>query len=167
MEPFDLKNQQYQLIGNGEQMQLIRQACELTERLHAGQWFALEDILPRKKEFNIHRLEFLFRNHIEPYLDTTKYHFPRDYGDIMNVIRYRLAYDRRPEGDITVDFKTPHKFGKYPLMQIKNITPKTARTLGDIDNEIDRLEQRIKVLQEERREFINRRDLNKKDNRND
>lgn len=34
--------------------------------------------------------------------------------------------------------------------------------LGDIDNEIDRLEQRIKALQEERREFINRRDLNKK-----
>lgn len=47
--------------------------------------------------------------------------FERNVGDIMNVIRHRLSWDKYPEGGKTVNFHEPMKFGEEPLTEIKRI----------------------------------------------
>jgi hypothetical protein len=39
--------------------------------------------------------------------------------DVRQVIRHKLALDRKPEGGMGVDFDTPHQTGKEPLAAIK------------------------------------------------
>ena len=41
--------------------------------------------------------------------------------DILRVIRHRLAWDRKPEGDFTVDFDQPFSASKHPLPIIKKV----------------------------------------------
>jgi hypothetical protein len=40
--------------------------------------------------------------------------------DIQQVVRHRLAWDRNPKGDITVDFDNALKTSKEPLPQIES-----------------------------------------------
>lgn len=116
--------QLYQLTLTGKQARYIQQACEVYERLHAGQWFALEDILPFKKGHYFWEIEPIFKNLIEQHLDTEKFYFERISGDIMNVIRHRLSWDRYPSGGITVNFDTPIQFGSEPLAKIEKVAEK-------------------------------------------
>lgn len=111
----------YQLTLTKKQAQTIQAACELYERLHAGQWFALEDILPLKEGIYWHNLEPLFKNMIEPYCDANKMRFERVAGDIMQVIRHHLAWEDRPEGGDTVNFRIPVQLGNEPLAKMENI----------------------------------------------
>lgn len=112
-------NSTYTLTANGRQMKYIQDACELYERLHAGQWFALENILPLKEGHYWHEVKALLKTHIEPLIDKEKLHFERNTGDIMNVIRHHLAWDFNPDGGFTVDYQKPFKMGNYPLPQIQ------------------------------------------------
>lgn len=111
----------YQLTLTKKQAQTVQAACELYERLHAGQWFALEDILPLKEGIYWHDLEPYFKNVIEPYCDTDKMKFERVAGDIMRVIRHHLAWEEHPEGGSTVKFGTPIQLGSEPLAKMENI----------------------------------------------
>ena len=41
--------------------------------------------------------------------------------DLHQVIRYRLAWDENPKGDITVDFGKPLKYSNYELAKMEKI----------------------------------------------
>jgi len=116
-----LHRPKYQLTLTEKQARIVRDACELYERLHAGQWHAMKHLIPIKKEFNWAILEERFRLFIQPYCDTTKMKFERNAGDIYHVIRHRISWDRCPEGGFTVDFYKPMKFGDEPLPEIKRV----------------------------------------------
>ncbi|WP_311419029.1 hypothetical protein [Haemophilus parahaemolyticus] len=111
----------YQLTLTEKQAQIVQDACELYERLHAGQWFALEPYLKLKPDHYFWQVENCFHYFIEPYLELDKMNFERNAGDIMNVIRHRLSWDKYPEGGKTVNFREPMKFGEEPLPEIKRI----------------------------------------------
>lgn len=110
----------YQLTLTGKQAQILQDACELYERLHAGQWFALERILPIK-DHDLPTFEQRMQLMIEPMLDLDKLYFERISGDIMNVIRHRLSWDRFPEGGWTVNFDKPLQFSSEPLATMERI----------------------------------------------
>ena len=111
----------YQLTLTEKQARIVRDACELYERLHAGQWHAMKHIIPIKKEFNWAILEERFRIFIQPYCDTTKIKFERNAGDSKQVLRHRLAWDRNPEGGDDYKFRKPYIEGTEPPAQIKRI----------------------------------------------
>lgn len=111
----------YTLTINGKQAQIIKEACELYERLHAGQWFALDNILPLKEGVYPYMFEEAMKEHIEPLINADKLQFERVSGDIMQVLRHRLSWDREPQGGSTVSFQTPMRFGSEPLPIIEKV----------------------------------------------
>lgn len=111
----------YQLTITKKQAKTIQAACELYERLHAGQWFALEYVLPYKDEVDLYELERAIGALIEPHCDTDKMNFERISGDIMQVIRHHLAWEEHPEGGDTVSFGTPIQLGSEPLAKIVTV----------------------------------------------
>lgn len=109
----------YELTITGKQAETLQRACELYERLHAGQWFALEDILPFKEGVHPTEFERAMKEYIEPLIDTDKLFFERVSGDLMSVIRHRLSWDREPQGGSTVAFQAPMQLGSEPLAVIE------------------------------------------------
>lgn len=111
----------YQLTLTEKQARIVRDACELYERLHAGQWFALEPYLKLKPDHYFWQVENCFHYFIEPYLELDKMNFERNAGDIKQVLRHRLAWDRNPEGGDDYKFRKPYIEGTEPPAQIKRI----------------------------------------------
>lgn len=57
----------YRLTLTEKQAQIVQDACELYERLHAGQWFALEPCLKFRKDCYFWMVEDNFKRFVEPY----------------------------------------------------------------------------------------------------
>ena len=49
--------------------------------------------------------------------------------DLHQVIRHQLAWDQKPEGDITVDFDTPVKFSRQALATISKESSDNTRRM--------------------------------------
>jgi hypothetical protein len=122
----------YNLTLNDHQAQVLIQALDLFSRIGIGQF---EEVLqvydPNAK------LALKERERIRAGLNIAKteaghpsngsygIHHPKvddDFRvayDLQQVIRHRLAWDRKPEGDITVPFDKPMQIGQEPLAKIE------------------------------------------------
>lgn len=124
-----VESQTYRLTLTGKQARYIQQACDLYERIHAGQWFAISELLPCKKGVYVWEIERALREFVEPLIDKDKLKFERIGGDISRVIRHRLAWDIEPQGGSGVNFSKPFEMSGEPLPhfeQVKHAEPATA-----------------------------------------
>lgn len=113
--------QRYRLTVTGKQARYIQEACDLYERLHAGQWWHLANTLPLKHNVDQWTFSDLMHNLIEPMLNKNDMRFERISGDIGRVIRHRLSWDIEPQGGITVNFNEPFAMSDEPLATIEQI----------------------------------------------
>lgn len=124
----------YQLTVSGEQADLINRALEFYERVGGlGQFeVAVEPWLFR---CDANKLEAARRALDQVKLHLTGFGYGASYGiyspevpdehrvayDLQQVIRYRLAWDRTPEGGLGVWFSEPYQTSQVPLAKIEQI----------------------------------------------
>ena len=116
-----IEKQTYRLTLTGKQAFYIQKACELYERIHAGQWFAISELLPCKKDVYEWEVERALKTFVEPLINKDKLKFERISGDISRVIRHRLAWDIEPQGGITVNFSKPFEMSGEPLPKFEQV----------------------------------------------
>lgn len=123
----------YNLQVNEEQLAMIQKALDLYSRLGIGQVEELAN--PFTSPYPIvseKGKEILkeFKKEVFPELDSGAYYsiFSKEAPenakigyDLIQVIRNFLAYERKPEGGITVDFDTPMQTSEQPLSKIERI----------------------------------------------
>lgn len=125
-------DQLYTITLTGKQALMFADACELVGRLGIGQWREALRHMPLIDNIRTYALEE------ELYPIISKYFPPDlpkngsygvsndksvplsdDYLHMNRIIRHRLAWDRKPEGDIFVEFDTPRPFGKETQPDIR------------------------------------------------
>lgn len=124
----------YQLSLTEKQAQVIINALDLYSRIGMGQLEEIAHILrssPNANPDKILAVEALAREaadcwmgHVGGYngISSDKVHDVfRIAWDLQQVIRYRLAWDRHPEGGIQVVFDEPLKSSKEPFAVIKKV----------------------------------------------
>jgi hypothetical protein len=118
----------YTLTLNEKQAQILVSALDLYSRIGIGQFEEVLQVYDRDL-----KLDHDQRERIRKALNVAKgeaghpsngsygIHNPEVRGefrtayDIQQVVRNRLAWDRKPQGDITVDFDKPDRIGTEPL----------------------------------------------------
>lgn len=121
----------YNLTLNEKQAEILIAALDLYSRIGIGQF---EDVL-NVYDRNL-KLDYEVREQLRRDLNKAKIaagHPPNgSYGihnpevrdefrtafDIQQVVRHRIAWDRKPEGGIQVNFDTPRQIGTEPLAEI-------------------------------------------------
>lgn len=106
----------YILTVTDEQLSFIRDATELLSRITSGQVYEVLEYAPIDPNKYSEARGALLRA-LRPFEDKT---FQRSIigsgcWDIYQVARYRLAWDRKPEGGFTVAFDEPFQTSQYPL----------------------------------------------------
>lgn len=126
-------DQQYTITLTGKQARMIANACDLVARLGLGQWREALPYLPLKDRIGTYAAEKSVWPSLRPFLDedlqvpNTNYGvgsdksvpLSDDYRMIDRIIAHRLAWDKKPEGDIFLDFYPPTRFGKETQPDIR------------------------------------------------
>lgn len=153
----------YLLSLNAEQAQTTVNALDFYARILAGQLDELGFIFRIKrahKEIDFEKLNSLVKELKEtvfPELNQNSSSHNNDVEcwrafDVKQTIRHTLAWDRDPDGGITVDFDEPMKFGDQQLpvmLKIKN---------GEIDRVKDQLNKRY-YLTDQWQQLFNTSDI--------
>lgn len=121
----------YQLLLTERQAQVITDALDLYARIGSGQLEEISHILrlnPGPAHEKIEAVSRLTREAASCWMGHAGGHHGissdkihdcfRIAYDLQQVIRYRLAWDRHPEGGIQVHFDEPMKYSQEPLASI-------------------------------------------------
>lgn len=136
--------QQYCLTISEEQADIISRALDLYERVGGlGQIEVVAEPWIFRRDANA--LELARRALDQAKLYLTGFEYGASYGiysegvpdeyrvayDLQQVIRYRLAWDKTPEGGIGVWFDKPHRTGKVSLAKIEHVPVRDVVEMGD------------------------------------
>ena len=152
--------QRYTLEVSAEQAQLLVQALDHYSRTGIGQFEDVINVYDHDYRMSLHKKEELraalnLAKGIAEHLASGSYGIRnpkvadkfRQAYDIQQVIRNRLAFDRKPEGDITVDFDEPRQISSVPLPTIRRLpteaelNPRCPECGGDLGGtDLGRLE---------------------------
>lgn len=152
--------QRYTLEMSAEQARLLVQALDHYSRIGSGQFENVVDVYDHDYRMSLHKKEDL-RDALNlakgvvghPANGSHGIHNPnvndcfRQAYDIQQVIRNRLAFDRKPEGGIQVDFDEPRQISTVPLPTIRRLPteaepdPRCPECQGDLGGtDLGRLE---------------------------
>ncbi len=124
-------NKKYEISLNAEQADLLVKALDLFTRIGLGQFEAVLEAYDRDLKLPLEKRELITSG-----LNTAKlaaghpvngsfginnpamHEKFRDTWDICQVVRHRLAWDRKPEGGPQVWFDRPYRAGALPLITI-------------------------------------------------
>jgi hypothetical protein len=125
----------YTLTVNELQLQQINNACDLVSRLYMGQWDTIlelfrvhsiseaYDSIDMRDKLNALAMECGLRPSLNGYngiLSDEVDDKARILWDLNQVIRYRLAWDRSPQGGLGVNFDKPfHSCKDVPLAKVE------------------------------------------------
>lgn len=123
---------QYTLTMDAEQARILVLALDLYSRIGIGQFEEITRVYETNGDLSIEKEEdlkvYLLKAKAvagHPVNGSYGIHNPhvsdkfRVAWDIQQVVRHRLAYDARPEGNpMSVHFDTPHQCGTVPLATI-------------------------------------------------
>ncbi len=126
-------NKQYTLTLNQTQADLVVKALDLFSRIGLGQFETLLEVYDTECRLELEQRELL-RSSLNLAKQTVGHPVNGSFGinnpllperfrdawDICQVVRHRLAWDRKPEGGIQVWFDNPYFTGKLPPITIKN-----------------------------------------------
>ena len=131
----------YTLTCSAEQAALLVRALDLYSRIGIGQFEEILNVYDAQHTMEVSlrqdaRLAINEAKALAGHPDSGSYgiHSPevrdefRAAFDLQRVIRHRLAFDRKPEGDIMVDFDTPYQISKTPLATITSSQCLTEET---------------------------------------
>ncbi len=107
----------YTRIGIGQFEEILRVYDPLSETWGSGHKFALEFIKEIKAQAG-HPMNGSHGIHNPKVRDDFRVAY-----DVQQVIRNRIAFDKNPEGGMTVDFDTPRAISQLPLPTIKSEMP--------------------------------------------
>ncbi len=119
----------YTLKISEEQARILANACEFVARIHMGQLDPVADQVMSHESADIPALRDQLRG-LQPlitgmsrnaYLSISSdklSDFPRIAWELHQVIRHRLAWDRKPDGGFQVYFDKPHLLTDHPLAEI-------------------------------------------------
>ena len=118
----------YTLELSAEHLQVINSALELFFRCGMGQYDHILDLPDHWDKRNDLAAEVLDQLHViltkkapNAYSSITSSEISDSYrvaNDIYQVIRHKLSWDKNPKGGMTVNYDTPMKWGKSPLIKI-------------------------------------------------
>lgn len=136
----DRGGQYYEITGTARDFRVLSTVCDSYTRVRLGQLgYAIEG-LPQQWSGGLKWLHEL-RHLCESYNDATvgvssgsslgighKDASPKKEVacDLHQAIRYRLAWDRTPEGGMTVDFGTPMHYSGVPMPLLEAVPPGVA-----------------------------------------
>lgn len=127
-KPLELQlSKTYQITLNERQIRLVSAALDFFSRIRAGQLSEVTHIL-RGDYDHVEAGLYLdkVKKIIFPDLASNEHHKGRDEDsqiayEMHGIIRQFLAFEREPEGGYTVDFDSPLKVSKEPLLTVKRI----------------------------------------------
>lgn len=108
----------YTIEVDESQAKTLVRACELFARINMGQLDVISEEFPdhMHQDFLRHQLKTL---PVKPVAIHEGSDHARISWDLYQTIRYRLAWDKNPEGGHTVDFSPPIKYGNSELAKIR------------------------------------------------
>lgn len=123
---------EYELSLTKEQVEVLIQALDLYSRIGIGQFEEILDV------YDFSKISYESRDDVKQHMMSSKvlagHSMNGNYGihneeindkfriayDIQQVVRHRLAWDRNPKGEITVNFDKPRQISKMELPKIVN-----------------------------------------------